>query len=157
MQYRYIFQLIHIKIIDSFEKGDIIVDKKELGVYSCKKYALAAQDRFKVLEGFRDFPDNFTILKRRIILHDCNVQLSSGMSIFLLKNEFSEGDYDVTTDFGFFTNMNSIDKEISTLLRHKHKTKEYLNIASNYYIGEFKLDIDNPYWAEGFKSDCTPY
>lgn len=152
MKFRYVYQLIHTKIVSL---QDDIVDQKELGLYSSKAYAYKAQERYIVLLGFCDLQDGFCILKRRVNI-DANIdQLSPGMPIYSLKNEYALDGCDLVTDFGYFTNLEQANSIITQLATKKYRTKKYLGVTANYTIGEFILDADNPYWSEGFKDNWT--
>ena len=150
MRYSYLFQLLHIKTLE-IRASDIVTDKKELGLYSSLQAARSAQARYSNLIGFVDFPNDFHILKRRVYLAACHTKLLPGIPIYLLKNEFYEDDYDIVTDFGFYTGMDEAKAAVLQLSSYHRKGKSYLSDPTNYTIGELNLDIDNPYWSEGFE------
>lgn len=154
MKFRYAYLLVHTKVV-VIDNEDDVVDKKELGLYSCKANAYRAQERYKVLQGFRDSQDGFSILKRRVNL-DANMdQLSSGMPVYLLKNEYALEDYDLITDFGYYTSLEQAESMISQLTTNKYRTKKYLGVTANYTIGELIMDADNPYWSDGFENGTS--
>lgn len=150
MRYQYIFLLVHSYKVGTDENCDDIVETKRLGLYSCKKAAIHAQERFKVLAGFRDHPNDFFVQKRRIELDDKNTRLLPGVPIFHLRNEWTQTDYDIVTDLGFFIDIASAEETINQLISQKKRRKDFLNIRDNYVIGEFILDVDNSFWTDGF-------
>ena len=141
MHHRYLFQLLHERIVGLAPDGDEILDKKELGLYSSRANAMAAQQSYAALTGFRDYPDGFSIKRRRICLKD-GVQLLPGMPIYHLTHARDAGDYDVITDMGFFASTEAAELAAKG-------TED----AGACLIGELLLDAGNPYWSEGFCCD----
>ena len=51
-----VFPLYH-----EYERPNGYAESKGLGIYSTREKAAAAIERYRILEGFRDYPDGFVI------------------------------------------------------------------------------------------------
>ncbi len=152
-KYCYVFKLNHSRIVGIDSDNDELRDSKVLGLYSSRSEAYSAQERFRLLNGFRDFPNDFSIEKRRVNLDSSVAKLTSGMKIYLLTNEFSQEEYDWVTDLGLFTSFEEVNETISRSCSRVYRKKKYLNDRDNYIIGVLNLDRDNIFWDEGFEYD----
>ena len=66
---KYVYELKHSHITGKFKKENLY-DIKTIGFYSSLKLALETLEKYKEIEGFRDYPDGFYIEKIQIDFDD---------------------------------------------------------------------------------------
>ena len=64
-RYCYLYHVIHQYYVETDTDGSPINETKEIGLYTTKLLANQAVERYKVLPGFRDYPDCFSIRRQR--------------------------------------------------------------------------------------------
>ncbi|HHX58141.1 MAG TPA: hypothetical protein GX710_09010 [Clostridiales bacterium] len=66
MYYVYLVQHSRPIVNDEYNESDDVYDTKIIGIYSTKEKANIVIKRYKTLEGFCDYPNNFYIDKYNI-------------------------------------------------------------------------------------------
>ena len=141
-QMEYVFKLIHNRKV---EEPDIY-NTFLIGFYSKRENAEKTIERFRLIDGFKDFPNDFYIEKERVDegIVDEDGALDKLASVFFLSHTYEEGEYDFDSYLGVFSSLEKVQKELSYL----KNLPEYKEHQNDFHIDEYKLDEDN--WVSGF-------
>lgn len=104
-KYVYLFEVIHHHIIEMDHQNQPICDSKFIGLYSHKKQAESAVERFKTLPGFVLYPSGFFINRKVCYISDECVQKMPGTKVYMPYHEYyiPEEDCDYCTRGNYFT------------------------------------------------------
>jgi len=142
-----VYLLEHSTVVEKGVKSSFII-----GVYSSKEIAKQKISKYKKIDGFKDFPDNFYITSFRVVSSKNNPS-ELDKPIFFLQHEYSIGDYDYITYIDmYFDYCKALDR-----IEHLKKKRKYKKCTNGLYspdgfvVDKYFLNQDN--WEEGFTSN----
>lgn len=125
-------------------------ETKIIGIYSTLGRANKTIEKYKSIEGFRDYPDDFYVKKFEVLPDDKKRKIKNN-TLYYLRHEYSVDDkYDFVTAIGVYYSYKDAQKE-----RRKLKKKpEYKNYLGGLYPPDgfaiWKYVLDEDYWKDGF-------
>ncbi len=129
-----------------------------IGVYTSLESANLTIDKYKNIEGFKDYPDDFVVEEYEVVGSD-DKSILPGESIYFLQHEHSiEEDgiiYDYVTDIDMFMNYVDAEMIMEELKRDPKYVGKFEGIYSDnggFCIDQCILNKDN--WTEGFVTWC---
>ena len=147
-KYVYLFEVIHRHIIEMDHQNQPICDSKFIGLYSHKKQAESAVERFKTLPGFVLYPSGFCISRKACYISDGYVQKMPGAKVYMPYHEYyiPEEDCDYCTRGNYFYSRQEAEKVLD-----QWKNDKILSLhPKGFSICEYTLDFDCVIWNEGF-------
>lgn len=147
MTYKYLYRLIHKRIVCYDAYNEPIVERKDLGIFTKEQYAKEAISNLLNKPGFLSYPNDFSIKRTRV--YTKNKILSSVTPIYEIEHEYyyAADDCDIVTRCGIFDNISDAELYIENL---RNKT-EFSEHKDGFSIGEFIIDEIVPTWAQGFE------
>ncbi len=142
----YCYYLTHRYIVQIGKDGEPICETKEIGVYSTKRKAMEAIQRFKKLSGFRDYPEGFLIQKKACYLESKNKPDLDKVFSPYHEEYLSESDCDYVTRGVFFENSHSAEE----VIQEWKKKSKFIGCEEGFAVIEYTLDKDIRLWSEGF-------
>lgn len=138
---KYVFKLIHNRKVEEPDVYNTFL----IGFYSTRENAEKTIEKFKLIDGFKDFPNDFSIEKERVdegIVEEG--ALDELASVFFLSHTYEEGEYDFDSYLGIFSSLEKAQRELNYL----KNIPEYKEHPDDFHIDEYKIDEDN--WGFGF-------
>ena len=134
-KYCYVFYVTHKYLVMVDSDGDDINEVKEIGVYSSRKLAQCAIQRFSNLPGFSSYPDGFIITKERCYFStsDKKADLSYLYSPYY-EEYLAESDCDYVQRGLFFEAQSDAEKVIEEWKKSSgsaHNKGEYAAVEYN--------------------------
>lgn len=145
-RYCYLYHVIHQYYVETDTDGSPINETKEIGLYTTKLLANQAVERYKVLPGFRDYPDCFSIRRQRCYVRQAESrdQLSVIYSPYhevYLPDSYCDL---VTTGCLFDTH-----EEAAEVLEEWKASGSFSGGEENFGVIEYWINEDSS-WREGF-------
>ena len=140
--YKYVYMLSHARVVE-YDDCDAVTDTKILGIFSSMSAVKDSIAFFSTLEGFRDYPDDYKITKKRIYLSG----KSDVKTAYLIEYEkhLHDGIYEVS--------RLNIYSEYEDAVSYVEKQKSLCGFdptTEDYEINEYTIDENSSYWGEGF-------
>lgn len=135
------YMLIHSRKVDSKANSTILI-----GFYSSYENALKVIERYKIIIGFRDYPDDFKIEEWEADIDDYNDVCGEFIdAVFYLSHEYYDGvEYDYITNLGVYS---TADKAKEAMEKYK-QDKQFAEYPLGFCIAQYEFNTDH--WVEGF-------
>lgn len=143
-----VYLLTHSREVELCATSSVMI-----GIYSSLSVVDTTINKYKDIEGFKDYPDDFVVKEYEVTSKENN-EILPGHPIYFLQHEYSVDEegiiYDYDTDIGIFANYDSAKKVMEELIRTKTypKSPDGLYAPDGFCISECIVDEDN--WTEGF-------
>ena len=100
-----VYKLEHCILLEYDVDGTEVRDTKTLGFFTSKSVCLDAKEFYLTLDGFKDFPDGFTIKRIRVDVNDYNNVSNhhDNQKVYQLSHEWYDGEYDYITELGCYS------------------------------------------------------
>lgn len=122
-------------------------DTKLIGCYSSLKNVKEVIKRYKKIEGFKDYPNDFNIETIEADINDFNNMCGefNDNVVFRLVHEYYDGvEFDYVTELGIYSTIGKANEA-----QKKYSEQEILkDYPDGFCIDEIKVDFD--YWSSGF-------
>lgn len=139
--YRLLHEYSEKKTID----GEPLINTIELGYFSSRKKVREVINKYKNLEGFKDFDTKCFKIKRFYIFVK-----NRPTSIYELYHSYIDASgYEEYKFFGVYLSEAKARKKQSKLIKHN---AIYRNNQDGFEVTEEVVDIDNTIWNQGFTS-----
>ena len=126
-----IFMLEHKREID-----DVVILSSLIGFYTSKDIVDHTVNKYRMLEGYRDYPDDFLITEYEIA--------ENVMQAFVVFHEYSDEEFDYPTLIGVFsTEEDAIKAQMVAI-----KEQPFAQYPDGFTIDNYELNKD--FWTEGF-------
>lgn len=148
-KYCYVYFVIHERAVEHDADNRPIHDTKAIGIYSKKALADAAIQRFVGLIGFRSYPNDFYVLKRRCYYDDQpSWKLCANITIYQPYHEYyiPDEDCDLISRGAFFANQSKAE----TVLQEWKTDEKLAEYPDGFEIIKYTVDKDIRLWSEGF-------
>lgn len=146
-RYCYVFYVTHKYTVLIDKDGDDINEIKEIGVYSTKRQAQSAIQRFSILPGFSSYPNGFMISKERCYFQD-QTQKENLHIIYSPYHEryLADSDCDYCTRGAFFESALDAEKVINDW----RTNPKFSGSEEGFATIEYVVNQDIRLWNEGF-------
>lgn len=147
-RYCYVFYVTHRYFVAADTDGSDINEVKEIGVYSSRKLAQCAIQRFAHLPGFSSYPDGFSIARVQCYFStsDSKADLSHLFSPYY-EEYLPAADCDDVMRGVFFEAESDAEAVVQ-----QWKQAPDARTSGEYATIEYVLNEDVPMWSEGFSS-----